>query len=192
MIWGSMVTPLSQKVAIFYKFGSRFVLNSWLFFNFLLIMGDFNINLCNYDSHTETNDFINLMVSNYLLPHILHSARVTDHSATIIANIFSNNCELDTLNGNLLSQISDHFPQFLIIKNVTVDYRNCSLFQYDYSKFNEQSFINDFKELLWEDINAVNVNLNGKFDNFYEKVHTTVIQHAPLKKSQPEAIKTKN
>ena len=36
----------------------------------LLIMGDFNINLVNYGSHPETNDFINLMVSHYLLPHI--------------------------------------------------------------------------------------------------------------------------
>ena len=39
----------------------------------------------------------------------------------------------------------------------------------------KQSFINDFKELLWEDIN-VNCNLKGKFDNFYEKVHTADIQ----------------
>ena len=155
----------------------------------LFIMGDFNINYYNYSSHTETNDFINLMVSNYLLSHILHPTRVTDHSATIIDNIFSNNCELDTLSGDLLSQISDHFPQFLIIKNVTVDYRNCSLFQYDYSKFNEQSFINDFKELLWEDINDVNLNLNGKFDNFYEKVHTTVSQHVPLKKVNQKQLK---
>ena len=155
----------------------------------LFIMGDFNINLYNYSSHTETNDFINLMVSNYLLPHSLHPTRVTDHSATIIDNIFSNNCELDTLSGNLLSQISDHFPQFLIIKNVTVDYRNCSLFQYDYSKFSEQFFINDFKELLWEDINDVNLNLNGKFDNFYKKVHTTVIQHIPLKKVNQKQLK---
>ena len=133
----------------------------------LFVMGDFNINLYNYSSHTETNDFINLMVSNYLLPHILHPTRVTDHSAIIIDNIFSNNCELGTLSGILLSQISDHFPQFLIIKNITVDYRNCSLFQYDNSKFNKQSFINDFKELLWEDINDVNLNLNGKFDKFF-------------------------
>ena len=75
-------------------------------------MGDFNINLYNYYSHTETNDFINLMVSNYLLPHTLHPTRLTDHSATIVDNIFSNNCELDTLGGNLLSQISDHFSNF--------------------------------------------------------------------------------
>ena len=99
-------------------------------------MGDFNINLYNHCSHTETNDFINLMVCKYLLPYILHPTRVTDHSVTI-DNIFSNNCGLDTLCGNLLSQISDHFPQFLIIKSVTFDYRNCSLFHYDYSKFKE-------------------------------------------------------
>ena len=114
----------------------------------LFIMGDFNINLYNYCSHTETNDFTNLMVSNYLLPHNLHPTRVTDHSATIIDNsFFQNNYELDTLSGNLLSQISDHLLQFLIIKNVMADYRNCSLFQYDF-KFTEQSFINDFQRVI--------------------------------------------
>ena len=91
-------------------------------------MGDFNINLLNYDSHSETNDFINIMVSNHLLPHILHPTRVTDHSATIIDNIFSNNLELATLSGNILNNISDHFPQFLILENTNIDYKDCSLY----------------------------------------------------------------
>ena len=104
-------------------------------------MGDFNINLLNYEAHSETNDFINLMVSHHLLLYVLHPTRVTDHSATIIDNIFSTNCEYNTVSGNLLSQISDHFPQFLIIKNASVDYRNCSLFQRDYSKFSDQPFL---------------------------------------------------
>ena len=34
----------------------------------VFVMGDFNVNLLNYESHNETNDFINTMVSNYLLP----------------------------------------------------------------------------------------------------------------------------
>ena len=93
-------------------------------------MGDFNINLANYDSHPETNDFINLMVSHYLLPHILHPTRVTDHSATIIDNIFYNTLEFETQSANLLTKTSDHFPQFLVIKNAAVDYKKCSLFQY--------------------------------------------------------------
>ena len=54
----------------------------------IFLMGDFNINLLNYESHGETNDFIDTMISHYLLPHILHPTRVTDHSATVIDNIF--------------------------------------------------------------------------------------------------------
>ena len=65
----------------------------------LFIIGDFNINLYNYCFHTETNGFINLTGTNHLLPHNLHPTRVTDHSATIIDNIFSSNYELDTLSG---------------------------------------------------------------------------------------------
>ena len=57
----------------------------------LFLMGDFNVNLLNYESHIDTNDFINTMISHYLLPYILHPTRVTDHSETVIDNIFSNN-----------------------------------------------------------------------------------------------------
>ena len=146
-------------------------------------MGDFNINLLNYDSHSETNNFINLMVSHYLLPHILHSTRITDHSATITDNRFSNSFESDTRSGSLLSQISDLFPQFLVIKNTTVGYRHCTRFQHDYSKLAESSFINDFTGLSWDFLNETNVNINSKFDSLYEKVHETAIKHVPLKKS---------
>ena len=100
----------------------------------VFMMGDFNINLLKYQSDPETKDFINLMVSHYLLPHNLHPTRVTDHSATIIDRIFSNNVESDTVGGNILSQISDHFPQFLTVKSMAVDYRKVTLFQRDYSK----------------------------------------------------------
>ena len=62
----------------------------------IFVMGDFNLNLLNCESHSETNDFLNCMVSHYLLPYILHPTRVTDHSATVIDNIFCNNTAYDT------------------------------------------------------------------------------------------------
>ena len=89
-------------------------------------MGDFNINLLNYESHSDTNECLNNMISHYLLPYIFHPTRVTDHFATVIDNIFSNNTEYDTFSGNMLINISDHFPQFLVINKVTIDYRRCS------------------------------------------------------------------
>ena len=65
----------------------------------ILMMGNFNINLLNYESHSDTNVFLNNVISHYLLPHILHPSRVTDHCATVINNIFSNNTEYNTLSG---------------------------------------------------------------------------------------------
>ena len=82
----------------------------------IFVMGDFNINLLSYDGHTDTNDFINSMVSHCLLPYILHPTRVTDHSSTVIDNIFSNVTDFDTVSGNIINQIADHFAQFLILK----------------------------------------------------------------------------
>ena len=39
-------------------------------------MGDFNVNLLNYDLRSHTIDFINTMISHYLLPHILHPSSI--------------------------------------------------------------------------------------------------------------------
>ena len=110
-------------------------------------MGDFNINLLGYESDSETNDFINTMVSHYLLPYILHPTRVTDLSATIIDNIFSNVCEFETISGNIMAQLADHFAQFLIMRKTNVQYKNCSYLQRDYSKFDKDKFIADFSKL---------------------------------------------
>ena len=70
----------------------------------IFLMGDFNINLLSYEHHTETNDFINSMVSHYLLPYILHPTRVRDHSSTVIDNIFSNVTEYETNSGNIINE----------------------------------------------------------------------------------------
>ena len=80
------------------------------------ILGYFNIDLLNYDSHISTGNFVSLFLSQHFLPYIVHPTRVSDQSATIINNIFSNACNFDTISGNILTQISDHFPQFIIVK----------------------------------------------------------------------------
>ena len=81
------------------------------------IMGDFNIDLMKNNTHKPTNDFINMMFSNALIPLINKPTRITSHSATIIDNIFSNNLENQTkfLQGNIIMGISDH-------KNITTKF----------------------------------------------------------------------
>ena len=107
-------------------------------------MGDFNIDLLQYDSNTISNDFINSMTMYSLLPYILQLSRVTDHSATPIDNIFSNVPDIQSVSGNLTSLISDHFIQFMFIKKFHISYKSSV---HDYSKFGEEKFIHDFCEI---------------------------------------------
>ena len=148
----------------------------------IFLIGDFNINLLNYESHGETNDFINTMISHYLLPHILHPTRVTDHSATVIDNIFSNNSSYETTSGNIITQISDHFPQFLILNKVTLDYKTCSFAKRDFSNFSEQRFVEGFATQNMDFLNNTKISLNSKFDLFYDTVSSYVDNHVPVKK----------
>ena len=53
-----------------------------------IIMGDFNIDLLKFESHSATDGFLNTLGSNFFQPYILQPTRITDHSATLIDNIF--------------------------------------------------------------------------------------------------------
>ena len=53
-------------------------------------LGDFNINLLNYNDHQPTNGFLDSLASNTFIPYILLPTRITSHSKTLIDNIFSN------------------------------------------------------------------------------------------------------
>ena len=108
-------------------------------------MGDFNVNLLNYDMHSHTTDFVNTMISHYLLPYIQHPNRVTDHSETIIIDkIFSNNTIYESVSGNIITRVSDHFPQYIILNKVNVDYKTCSYAKHDFSKFDKKKFVDEF------------------------------------------------
>ena len=85
---------------------------------------------------------VSLPFSHYL-PYIIHPIRVSDYSSTIIDNIFSNACNLDTKGGKILTQIADHFPQFLIVTKVEFGNNTMSHYQHDYSKFNQEKFLAD-------------------------------------------------
>ena len=56
----------------------------------VFIMGDFNINLLDYSSHTPTYDFINTFLSNNFVPCINQPTRISSQSSTVIDNIFTN------------------------------------------------------------------------------------------------------
>ena len=151
-------------------------------------MGDFNINLLSYDGHTDTNDFISSMVSHYLLPYILHPTRVTDHSSTVIDNIFSNVTDFDTVSGNIINQIADHFAQFLILKKIHIEFKNTTFYRHDYSSFQMENFVGDFSDLNWDKLKDPCEDVNAKFTFFHDQLSKCVRRHVPLTKVSQKAL----
>ena len=80
------------------------------------LLGDFNVNLLNYNDHPPTNEFLDSLASNSVIPYILQPTRITDHSETLIDNIFSNVITVDAISGNLTVRIFDQLPQIMILQ----------------------------------------------------------------------------
>ena len=55
----------------------------------------------------------------------------------IIDNIFINLINAIGISGNILTQISDHLPQVLILKNADIPQLKVAVFNSDYSRNNE-------------------------------------------------------
>ena len=56
--------------------------------------------------------FLNMLTSSGLLPLILQPTKISEHSSTIIDNIYGNNLKQE-VSGNILIQFAHHLAQFL-------------------------------------------------------------------------------
>ena len=117
---------------------------------------------------------------------ILLPTRVTDHSATIVDNIFTNNLDKSLLSGNIKTDFSDHYSQFISVQNQTFDLKSIIVYKRDYSNFSEKSFRDDVSiQNFCNDLKDV----DEQFQDFYFKLEGCVNRHAPLKKLTPKEIK---
>ena len=61
---------------------------------------------------------------------MLQPISVTDYvySATVVDNIVTNATDVATVSGNILSQIADHFSQFLILRKMSVTHKDIAFY----------------------------------------------------------------
>ena len=155
----------------------------------LYICGDFNFDLLKIDSDHVIQHFFNLLCSYGCLPHVLQPTRVTENTATVIDNIFSNNIKDNMISGNILLTLSEHFSQFLSVKRVMVDLKKVNLYQRDYTNFSNNSFRDDVSIQNW---NYTHDTVHDSFSDFFSKLEGSVNRHAPLKKLTPEEVRLKS
>ena len=78
----------------------------------LIISGDFNINLLDYDINANVRDFVNLFNSNNLFSTIVKPTRVTGATSTLIDHVWTNSYSNCNSNGIFYDRITDHYPIF--------------------------------------------------------------------------------
>ena len=150
----------------------------------IVIMGDFNIDLLKYDTEKDSADFLDSMYGSFLLPYISTLSPVTPRSKTLTDNIFSNNIEDGSISGNIVTTISDHYAQFLLLQNLNnKNPTKGEIYHQDFKKLNKNNLERDLVNTNWDAILEVNNgDVDKSFESFITTVNSIIAEHAPLKK----------
>ena len=162
---------------------------------YIFLLGDFNVNLLNYNEHNQTNELLDSLASNSFIPLILRPTRITSHSNTLIDNIFSNVIDPDIISGNLTATISDHLSQFSIIPNMfgNVSGNKSNIYERDWSKFDQGNFILDYFPVDWEDLLKTDeLNADNSTRIFLDKINMLSDTYAPLQRVNKYKMKFKS
>ena len=146
----------------------------------IYIFGDMNINFLKFNEHAQTEEFLDMLYANNILPIITKPTRLTDHTATLIDHIYTNSLQNFTP-GILTVDITDHLPIFCLVR--TQPTRNNSNKKYfrDYSKFNKDLYLDDIKLIDWHEILNPEKNLNEKVQEAINTLNKIVDKHAPIR-----------
>ena len=112
--------------------------------------------------------------SNFFHPHIPQPTRITDHSATLIDNIF-------VISGNIVYDLTDHLPNFLIMDKFTTLPHKVNLYKRDFSTFNSTDLVNEIQNIHWDAVFDSEKDLSIIFKKFYSCITEIIDKHIPLK-----------
>ena len=147
------------------------------------IMGDVNINLLNSDTHLQTAEFLETLYSFSFSPLITKPTRITDNTATLIDNIFTNfSPNKKGVAGILCTDITDHLPIFYIDQGVKVTERfeKVPLLQRQYSTKNKIRFHEELGNVNWTEVFESN-DAQLSYTKFFNSFKTSYDSCFPLK-----------
>lgn len=112
-----------------------------------VISGNFNLSLINYTQNRRVNQFFQNVLSNNFIPNITPLKSVTEKSAKLIDNIFTNNYGHNCVSSNTTTYISDHLPQFVAMKYLLLAKKIPTISFRDYRNFSDNSFKGELRGL---------------------------------------------
>ena len=112
----------------------------------IFLLGDFSINLLNYNKGQPTSEFLNCLSCKSIIPYVLQPRSLISHSKTLIDKCFSDVPSCEAISRNITGTISSHLPQFLFPPNVISNplFKKSNYLEKDWSQFNRDSFIYNY------------------------------------------------
>ena len=121
------------------------------------LTGDYNLDLIKTDLHSPTAEYVDSLYNLGFLPCITRPTRIQDktrtlgRSATLLDHIFSDSTSVKFA-GILVSDLSDHFPVFLIDQIRSPEYKKIPTFKRDTSDSKILEFSNLLKAQDWTSV----------------------------------------
>ena len=151
-----------------------------------ILTGDFNIDLIKYGHNPDVSLFYDCVSVHGFRPLILQPSRLTNSSATLIDNIFTNDLTCYSKGGNITSSISDHLLQFSILdiaSDFDISTENKAKFsRRNWRIFNKREFDEELKSINWSDIIKQDMDTDTSCASFLGKINFLLDEMAPYKK----------
>jgi hypothetical protein len=145
------------------------------------ILTDSNINLASLNHIQNSNDYLNNIISNGFIPINSKSSRVQGNTHSFIDHILTNITNSSNLTvGTIISDISDHFFNFVAYKTPSTSRSHNSKTLRDINITNTENFRNLLRNLSWNNIFNSN-DVNTSLDYFWGDFKTLFDISFPIK-----------
>jgi len=142
---------------------------------------DANINLLKLNEVDFPNDYMNVCIGNGFIQLICKATRVQGEHFSLIDHILTNSNQNSYCTGTLLSDISDHFINFLQLPDDKVFTKKQSTLRRIFSKNSILNFKRDLSNLNWNETILCN-DVNLAFSYFWKTFNDMFNLHFPLKR----------
>ena len=140
--------------------------------------------------NNESLMYLNTLLQNSVECHVFKPSRIEYfknslqvRSATLIDQICSNLIRYSCISGNLFYPDSDHFPNFLIvkdfIKNTNVSPQH-KLYRRNFKNIDNEQLNNDIDNINWYTKVVTETNIDKCFENIIDETYNLLDNHAPL------------
>ena len=135
----------------------------------------------NNEHNPVINEFLNLMYSNFFQPRILEPTRVVLSSwPSLSNNIYINTYDKTIHSSNFSDKVTDHMPNFCIIKDTYKVKKNTKIRIRNMQQFEKDKFLKDLEELKNLDLLQY-TDCNIMYNKFHEKYLQIIDKNRPCK-----------